>query len=178
MIESEGEALRLVMRRLPCPVVVVTIGDEIGIRGITVGSFTSVSLNPPLVSFNINEASQMYERITPAEYFAVHVMGEEQTGIANRFALPDVSDDVQFEGLSYTRDATGVPVLADALAVLHCRMFAWYTAGDHAIIIGEVLSVENQREGAPVVYQDRAYRQIGEEVAPLVVGAVSPKDTP
>jgi 3-hydroxy-9,10-secoandrosta-1,3,5(10)-triene-9,17-dione monooxygenase reductase component len=159
-----GEDLRAVMRQVPSPVTVVTAASTDEMRGITIGSFTSVSLDPPLISFNIAHDAQMYDLITTAEYFSVHVLQEEQAHLGNHFAIPDLTGAEQFTSVASQRSEWGTPVLDGALAVLHCRPYAFYEAGDHTIVVGEVLEVMLQEGGRPILYYRRAYRSVGEEV--------------
>ena len=166
MEHVDGEALRTVMRRLPSPVTVVTAAAPTEQRGITIGSFTSVSLDPPLISFNVARIAQMYGLITEAAHFAVHILHEDQAHLSNHFALPDLPGDAQFEGVPHRVGAHGTPILDDVLAVLHCRRYAVYDAGDHVIVLGEVLQIEDDGSGRPVLYFDRSYRKVGEAVVP------------
>ena len=74
----DGERLRAVMRHVASPVTVVTFASEAGPRGVTIGSFTSLSLEPPLVCFNLNKESSVYEELTCAEAFVVHILADTQ----------------------------------------------------------------------------------------------------
>jgi flavin reductase (DIM6/NTAB) family NADH-FMN oxidoreductase RutF len=162
--DVDGEALRLVMRRVPAPVTVVTAATADEMRGITIGSFTSVSLDPPLVSFNVEKRAQMHRLITRAAVFAVHLLTEDQAHLSNHFAIPDMSGEEQFEPLRYRFDAYGSPILEDVMAVLHCSLYALYEAGDHSLIVGEVLVIDDRGKDHPLVYFNRSYRGVGEEV--------------
>lgn len=162
----DGEALRKAMRHVPSPVTIVTVGAEDGIRGITIGSFASTSLRPPLISFNVSLEAQSYDSLRTASHFAVHVLSDEQAFLSDHFATPDLSSEEQFEGVPYRIQPDGTPIILDTLAVLYCRRHAVYEAGDHSIIVGEVEEIENGLEGQPLLYFDRTYREIGEEVQP------------
>jgi 3-hydroxy-9,10-secoandrosta-1,3,5(10)-triene-9,17-dione monooxygenase reductase component len=164
-IHIDGEILRAVMRRVPSPVAVVTAAGEKEKRGITVGSFTSVSLSPPLISFNVGRDAQMHELITVAERFAVHILGEQQVELSKRFALPETAGTDQLQGIPYHLDGDGLPILHDVLAILFCRAYAVYPAGDHSIIVGEVMAVEDGNGAGPMVYYNRSYRGVGRVVA-------------
>ena len=154
------------MRRLPSPVTVVTAGGVREPRGITIGSFTSTSLEPPLVSFNVELAAQMHDVLAAAGHYAVHLLGDAHAHLSDRFARPDRTGEEQFDGLAYHRDAHGTPVLDGVLAVLHCVPYAVYEAGDHSIFVGEVVDIEEGGPGQPLLYFNRAYRRVGEPVAP------------
>lgn len=162
----DGERLRAVMRRLPSPVTVVTVQGEREMRGITIGSFTSTSLDPPLISFNVEQAAQMHDVLVGATHYAVHLLGVDQAHLSDHFAMPERTGAEQFASVAFHRDARGTPVLDDVLAVLHCTHYAVYEAGDHSIFVGEVVEVEEGWPGEPLVYFNRAYRRVGEAVAP------------
>lgn len=163
--DVRGEALRNVMRRVPSPVVVVTAfaGEA---RGSTIGSFTSVSLVPPLISFNVALESQMHRVITKARRFAVHILAEHQADVYQRFATAELRSDEQFAAMPHRAEADGLPVLTEAEAVLFCRPFAIHSAGDHSIIIGEVEGVSDNWAASPLVYYNRSYRGLGEVIVP------------
>ncbi len=103
--------------------------------GLTVNSFTSVSLEPPLVLFCIDKNAGSYEGIVNAQGYAVHILGSDQVDLANRFATRGAD---RFGGLNYTRGFYGAPILPGALALLECRTVQRVDAGDHTILIGRV----------------------------------------
>lgn len=171
-----GEMLRAAMRRVPSPVTIVTATDGREMRGITIGSFTSVSLTPPLISFNVAHASRMHALITArTERFAVHILAEDQAHLSDHFAVPGRTGAEQFAGLAYRRDAGGTPLLDDVLAIFHCARYAVYPAGDHSLLIGEVLKVERRGEGTPLLYFDRSYRNVGAPVQRSLFTPVKPE---
>ncbi|MEM6646507.1 MAG: flavin reductase family protein [Bacteroidota bacterium] len=161
------DALRAVMRAVPSPVTVVTAVTPDGeVRGMTIGSFTSVSMAPPLISFNVQRSARMSEVLAEAMHFSVHVLAADQSAYSNRFASPKMASEAQFDGIPHAPDAHGVPILDDALARLDCVPFAIHPAGDHILVLGEVTNVvEPTSERAPLLYLDRAYRHIGEPIA-------------
>ena len=173
---EEGEALRRVMRQVPSPVSVVTASDGNGeIRGITIGSFTSASLQPPLLSFNISRDAGMYDLLTRADHFALHVLHEGQAHLSDRFAIPDMTGAEQFHALEYTTDAHGAPVLAGAMAVFLCLRHAVYDAGDHSIVLGLVTDIREAGAGRrPLVYFDRSYRRVGKAAQPASFDPIHP----
>lgn len=156
-----GADLREVMRRVPTPVTVVTAAGPSQARGITIGSFTSVSLNPPLVSFNVDKESQMHEVLAATDHFAVHILGEEQSELSTHFAIPDQSGTDQLNAVTYERaEPHGTPILEAAPAVLHCRPHETFGAGDHTIVVGRVIRVDERTEASPILYYDRGYRGV------------------
>lgn len=168
----KGETLRTIMRQVPSPVTVVTASGAEEVRGITIGSLTSVSLDPPLVSFNVHQEARMHEVITSTERFVVHVVTEEQIHLCQHFAEPDLTGVEQFEALRFRRDDHGTPVLEDVLAVLFCEVHTRFGAGDHTIVVGRVVEVE-EYEGEPVIYHQRTYRGVGDVVQSNVLAPVN-----
>lgn len=172
----EGSELRRFMRQVPSPVVIVTaaVGGER--RGITIGSFTSVSLAPPLVSFNVGRAAMMYPVITSAERFAVHLPPADGGVLCNHFAQSGLSGDDQFAAVRWREGAGGVPLLEGMRGILHCRPAAVYEAGDSVLVVGEVVAVEGPGDGSdygpPLLYYDRAYRTASAEL-PVESGSSS-----
>ena len=159
-----GERMRLAMRRVPTPVTVVTAAARDEIRGITVGSFTSVSLNPPLISFNVARQARMHGVIVEAENFAVHLLADTQADLSTAFAEPHKAGGEQFRGIDHTMGDFGVPVLVDAAVVFHCVAWAVHPGGDHSLVIGRVRRVEKGEEADPLVYFDRCYHHLGDRL--------------
>jgi len=161
---AEGRVFRAAMRRVPAPVVVVTAMGDHEARGITIGSFTSVALDPPLVSFNVGRESSMYEVMEACSRFVVNVLGEEQAALATRFAEPDLTGSEQFEGVPHTRDAHGPPLLDDVTARLHCTPHDAVVAGDKTLYVGVVTEVETPPDQGAVLYYKSDYRGVGSEL--------------
>ena len=176
VLDEDGEALRRVMRQVPSPVSVVTASDGNGeIRGITIGSFTSASLRPPLLSFNISRDARIYDLLTRADRFALHVLHEGQAHLSDRFATPDMPGAEQFRAVDYEVDVHGAPVLAGVMTVLLCTRHAVYDAGDHSIVLGLVTDIrEADTDRRPLVYFDRSYRRVGKAAQPASFDPVRP----
>ena len=172
----DGEVLRHVMRQVPSPVTIVTVKGEDEIRGITIGSFTSASLHPALITFNLSRDAQSYDALILAERFVVHILSEKQAHLADHFAKPDLTGEEQFEAIPYQLDADGTPILLDTMAVLHCERFAIHDAGDHSIVIGQVVKIDARTDGCPLLYYDRGYRRIGKQVQPTTFEPAASED--
>lgn len=161
----DGEMLRAVMRRVASPVTVVTTAADGEVRGATIGSFTSVSLDPPLVSFNVQKDSAFFAALSRAEAFAIHLLTDAQADLANHFAIPDLTSEEQFARIPHSVSSLGQPpVLADTFGVLLCQRFAVHDAGDHALFIGRVDRVSESEGTGPLLYYARSYRAVGTEV--------------
>ncbi len=162
--QKAGEALREVMRQVPAPVTVVTARRGSEMRGITIGSFTSVSLDPPLISFNVQCHSKMHGLIVGAERFAIHILSADQVELSEHFATPDLSNEAQFEAVSYHFDAADIPILDHVLAVISCVRHAVFEAGDHSILLGRVLHIEDGAPSRPLLYYNQAYHGLGQSL--------------
>ncbi len=173
MSESvDGETLRQVMRRVPSPVTVVTAAGAKEARGITIGSFTSVALEPPLICFNVNHDAQMHDVLLDAPRFAVHILSEAQAPFANHFAVPDRTGPEQFRLIPHTIDEHGTPILDDATAVLHCVHHEVFTAGDKSVIVGRVVDIDMNPDRGAVLYYQRTYRGVGDELRSTLLSPV------
>lgn len=168
----DGETLRQVMRRVPSPVTVVTAASHEEARGITIGSFTSVALEPPLVCFNVNHGAQMHDLLLAAPRFAVHVLSEQQAPLAEHFAVPDRTGAEQFRDVPHTIDAHGVPILEGSTVVLHCVHHDVFTAGDKSIVVGRVVDVDVNEDGGAVLYYKQTYRGVGRELGSILFSPV------
>ncbi|MFB6247697.1 MAG: flavin reductase family protein [Salinibacter sp.] len=161
----EGSAFRSAMRRVPAPVVVVTAHGDTEARGITIGSFTSVALDPPLVSFNVGRASQMHSIMETCSAYAVHVLSEQQVHLAKRFATPGLTGEEQFEAVPHhTRPDGEIPLLNDVTARLLCTPKDSIVAGDHTLYIGQVVEIEEPPDAGAVLYYQSSYRGVGSEL--------------
>ena len=158
-----GEDLRAVMRHVPSPVTIVTFAGPDGARGITIGSFTSVSLDPPLISFNVMYASSMHDVLRDAKSYIVQILSEDQVALSERFSIPDQSSAAQFKDVLHHLDNEEIPLLDNVLAVLRCRPFKVVPAGDHSLFIGEVLEASTLSAGKPLLYYQQSYRKVGGE---------------
>lgn len=159
-----GQGLREVMRHVPSPVTIVTFKGPDGAKGITIGSFTSVSLDPPLISFNVMHDSAMHDVLVNADSYAVQILSEEQVSLSERFAIPDQTSKQQFDGVLHRFEGDEIPLLDNVLAVLRCRPFKVVSAGDHSLFIGEVIEINSISLGKPLLYYQQSYRKVGGEV--------------
>ncbi|SMO36999.1 flavin reductase family protein [Fodinibius sediminis] len=162
--QDNAESLKEAMRQLPFPVAIATaaIGKEK--RGITIGSFTSLSLSPPLISFNIDHEAQIHPLISRATHYAVHLPQPEQSSLCDHFAISGQTSEEQFEDVDYFRSSYGSPILRAIPTIIQCRSYEKVKAGDHTIMIGEVVEVEQRNSRPSVLYYDRSYRSIGPSV--------------
>jgi len=162
----DPDTFRRGFRNVPTVVTVVTFApDGDGPTGITIGSFVSLSLEPPLVCFNVMKSARIHDRSLRAERFNVHVLRDDQAHLSDRFAAPDLTREDQLDGVEWAPDRHGIPVLNNNLVRFECRLVEVHDAGDHSIIVGLVEGVVEGGGGRPIVYHQRAYHAIGTHVA-------------
>lgn len=166
---------KAVMGQWPSGVTVITTVDAQGPGGMTASSFSSVSLNPPLVSVCVARHLAMHTRIDEAGVFAVNILSKNSVEDGRRFAgmLPGVTN--KFEGVEYATAATGSPLLANTLGWVDCKVWARHDGGDHTIFVGEVLDAGIDKTAAPLLYHSRSWGQFADllvsEVSLLTAGA-------
>lgn len=148
---------RAALGRLASGITVITVHDAEGRdHGMTASAVTSLSLSPSLLLVCVDNAASLAPSMAAATHFGVNILAEEQEPISRRFAEREQD---RFEGLAYARGVGGVPLLADSLAQLECRVFARHPGGDHTIIVGEVLKV-HVHEGHPLLYYRGGYGRL------------------
>ncbi len=163
----DRDTFRAALGQWPSGVTVVTTLAEGQPHGMTASSFSSVSLDPPLVSICVGHGVASHDRIAASGHFAVSILAKDGIEHGMRFAgMVDVED--RFAGVDTMTATTGAPVLADALAWLDCKVWAEHDGGDHTIFVGEVLAAGVAPGRAPLLYHDRAWGQFA-DVLPEVV---------
>ena len=123
--------------------------------GVTVNSFTSLSLDPPLVLWSLALSSSSYPAFDEATHFVVHVLAEGQEHIARQFARSGVD---RFANLDLQESVQGIPMLPGVVARFQCRTHCRYWGGDHAIFVGEVDGFTHAPERKPLVFHKGAMR--------------------
>jgi flavin reductase (DIM6/NTAB) family NADH-FMN oxidoreductase RutF len=148
--------LREAMSRLITGVAVVTTHIPEGNVGITVSSFTSVSLEPPTVLVCLNTAGRAYSAILAVGSYAVNILGGSQAWLAKRFATPGISQEERFRELDLLTSLTGSPLIEGSVAWLDCRVRHNYRVGTHGIVVAEVVAAGIDPGGeAPLTYYQR-----------------------
>ena len=151
------EQFKSAMSLFPTGVAVITTQPE-GHEafGMTVNSFTSLSLHPPLVMWNLQKSSDTFKAWHNVETFAVNFLRADQAERSAHYARKgehDLAPDV------IERSASGCPLLADSLASLECSLHARHEEGDHVIMIGEVLAIQSQPDAAPLIFHRGNYTE-------------------
>lgn len=157
MSSASSLEFRETLARFATGVTVVTVLAADGKpHGLTVSSFTSVSVEPPLILVCIDYASAALPHFRACTNFAVNILGESQRELSVNFSE---KPEARFEGVEWFRGATGAPLLPDCLANLECRMSSIVEAGDHAVLLAEVVSAQ-AGGGQPLLYFHREYRSL------------------
>lgn len=137
-------------------VAVVTAAIEGRPIGLTVNSFTSVSLEPALILWSIDCQSNHYDDFAYIKHFAVHVLTMNQQGVADRFSTTDVDKFNEYERQC---DSLGVPVIPDSLVRFQCQRHGVQQIGDHRVIFGQVVGY-NLTEGSPLLFVHGRYQHL------------------
>jgi 3-hydroxy-9,10-secoandrosta-1,3,5(10)-triene-9,17-dione monooxygenase reductase component len=145
----EARSFRGALGRFATGVAFVTAAPDAEPAGLIVNSLTSVSLEPPLISFCPSRSSLTWSRMRRTGRFGVNVLGRQHERFAMR-ATPAGAD--RFAGLNWELGPRGVPLLTDALVTLECEILAEYPAGDHWIVVGRVNDVRTSPLKDPLVF--------------------------
>jgi flavin reductase (DIM6/NTAB) family NADH-FMN oxidoreductase RutF len=158
-------AFRRAMGSFPTGVTVVTVASDGGsTHGITVNSFSSVSLDPMLVLVCLNGASRAVGLIERAGAFVVNVLSAGQQDLSRWFANPyRPAGSTMFDDVAFEPGVTGCPVLVDAAAAFDCRLRQSHRAGDHLIVLGEVVALVHRPQLEPLIFHAGSYKSLGHE---------------
>jgi 4-nitrophenol 2-monooxygenase / 4-nitrocatechol 4-monooxygenase, reductase component len=155
---------RRVMSHFASGVTIITAWDaEQRPTGLTASSFTSVSLEPPLILVCVSQKAHSYPAIKAAGRFAVNILCIGQEAVSRRFATaPAASGHEKFVDLAYRPGAVGLPILDEALAALECTVVHAYPGGDHTIFVGQVEAVDVREDSGrePLLYFRGKYSRL------------------
>lgn len=156
----DPDEFRTAMRRWATGVTIVTAKHNHSRHGMTVSSYISVSLEPPLVLISLEQNVKTTKLIHASGVFGVSILGEDQQMISDRFAgrIPEIKN--RFAGLEFFTLKTGAPLLATSLATFDCQVVSAIDAGTHTLFLGEVLDLRIGGNKKPLIYFDRGYRTI------------------
>jgi len=139
--------------------IVTTCSRDGGPVGVTINSFTSVSLDPPLVLFCLGRAAQTFDAFSDCTGFAVNILNEQQEDLSSRFAAADA--ETRWNGVSFSRSPLGFPLLPDCLATLDCTRQSLQVGGDHIILLGRVTSLAVGTATRPLLFFRGQYATLG-----------------
>jgi len=160
-VAVDAETFKSVLGQWPTGVVLVTTVAGEDWHGMTASSFSSVSLDPPLVLVCLDTRLYSHQLISDSGMFGISILGRDQAELGQRFAgrLPPAE---RFEGQEWLTPETGSPVLANALGWLDCRVVHAYPGGDHTIFVGEVLAADIPRATGPLLFHSRNWGQLAD----------------
>lgn len=163
----DGARFREVLGSYPTGVAIVSCMDEHGMPvGMVIGSFTSVSLEPPLIAYLPMKSSRTFARMRGATTFCVNILAADQESICQHFASP-VED--KFAGLAWHLSPEGNPVLDGVVGWIDCNYASVTEVGDHYIVLGGVLGMQLERDTAPLLFFQRGYGRFSP--GPLIAAA-------
>jgi flavin reductase (DIM6/NTAB) family NADH-FMN oxidoreductase RutF len=155
------QAFREVLAQWASGVCVVTTNADSMLYGLTVSSFSALSLDPPLVLVCLSRSNRIVEMIEGSKGLAVSILSREQTAASRYFARPGRLPTTDFTEIAGEWTPVGQPVIAGALAWMTCALHAVVVQGDHAIVIGRVTLTHVHEGKEPLLYYARGYRGIG-----------------
>lgn len=159
--KPDAITLRSAFSRFATGITVLTITDQAGTHhGVTVNSFSSVSLDPALVLWSLGDATYGLGAFLEADHYAVNVLSKNQQHVSDNFAMPGNFN--RFETISYTLSNEGLALLDGCIARFLCRKYKIDRVGDHWLFVGRVYQTEEQR-GEPLIYYKSAYRSLVNE---------------
>lgn len=153
----DPEQLRDAMRAWTTGVAVITATHNGQRYGMTVNSFTSISLEPPLVSVTLKRLTHTHELVERSGEFAITILSAEQKHLSDRFAgkIPHVAD--RFEGVETETLLINAPLIKGGMAHFNCRVANAFPAGENTLFIAEVVAARGEGEGDPLVYHNRVF---------------------
>jgi flavin reductase (DIM6/NTAB) family NADH-FMN oxidoreductase RutF len=159
---NEQDQFRLVMRQWASGISVVSTKHDGVFHGMTVSSFSSVSIEPQLVTISLMKDSRTHDFVISASIFGITVLSETQQEISKIFAgeIPDTEN--RFNDLETWTMVTGSPFLKGGLAFLDCKLTDVYDFGSNSLFIGEVVAAKVGNGGRPLLYFDQQYHMLQE----------------
>ena len=150
------------MRAWSAGVTVVTAMYEGNQHGATVNSFTSISLEPAMITISLQKSARTHELISKSSAFGLTILSAEQSEISDLFAgkMAEVKD--RFAGLQTQTLVTGSPLIVGGLAWLDCRVVKTFNAGSNTLFIAEVLAAQDIGNGQPLIYHSRKYWKLSQ----------------
>lgn len=153
----DPEQLRQAMRAWTTGVTVVTATHEGKRHGMTVNSFTSISLEPPLISVALKKLTHTHELIERSGGFAITILASTQGDLSDRFAGKMTGITDRFNDLETETLLINAPLLKGGLAYFNCRVVNSIPVGENTLFIAEVIAVSGEAEGDPLVYHNRVF---------------------
>ena len=146
--------------KFPTGVTIITTDYNDKLWGFTANSFTSVSLNPALISFCLSKNTNSIKAFNNTELFAINILSGEQASLSQHFANSKID---KFADIDYIIGKhSKAPLLLETISYIECKKYSQYECGDHVIFIGEVVNVFIDHTKSPLLYYAKSYREINE----------------
>lgn len=155
----DQKVFRQVLGHFPSGVTIVTTCHNGTLHGITVSSFCSLSLDPPLVLVCIDQNCHAHSLIQQSDMFAVNILAEDGEGLSRHFASRIQN---KFADIPHYLGETGAPLLENASATIECQLVNLLPGGDHTIFVGRVVSAKAYTDTRPLLYHKSAYHRLAE----------------
>ena len=143
----DARELRDAFGRFATGVTIITVSSGGEPNGLTANSFSSVSLEPPLVLWSLARNADCFDAFEREDHFAINILNRTQEALSTRFATKDID---KWAEVGYRAGETGSPLLAGAIATFECKVQARHDGGDHVIYVGEVLHVQADQDAEPL----------------------------
>jgi flavin reductase (DIM6/NTAB) family NADH-FMN oxidoreductase RutF len=160
----DPEQLRHAMRAWTTGVTVITAIHAGQRYGMTVNSFTSISLDPPLVSLALKKLTHTHDLVEKSGEFAVTILASNQKEISDRFAgkHPDVKD--RFDGVAIEKLMIDAPLIKGGIAYFNCRVVNAISVGENTLFVAEVIAAQGEGTGEPLAYHNRVYWKLATQI--------------
>ncbi len=160
----DPEQLRHAMRAWTTGVAVVTAQHDGQRYGMTVNSFTSISLDPPLISVALRQLTHTHDLVEKSAEFSITILASHQKELSDRFAgrLPTLHD--RFDGVATETLLIDAPLLREGIACFNCKVIQSIPVGENTLFVAEVIAVRGQGAGSPLVYHNRVYWKLSDPV--------------
>lgn len=156
------DTLRDALRFWATGVTIVAAAHKGQQHGMTANSFTSLSLEPPLVLVSLEKSTRTHAIVAQSGAYAVSVLPQELQALSNRFAGRDTENSDRFAGVETISKQTGSPILAEAMAFFDCQVDSTHDASTHTLFVGRVLGAGLTENQVPLLYFNRAYGRLAE----------------
>lgn len=157
----DPETRKKVLRRIVHGVYVMGVRDEAKLNAFTATWVTQVSFEPPLVAVAVRKDSLSYRMLEKSRVFVLNFLGAGQKALAQHFLKPAHLGSDKLAGVPHRAGVTGAPILEEAAAYAECRVKEIHAAGDHSIVVGEVVEVKLQQETEPLTLKETGWHYGG-----------------
>ena len=157
MSKIDAGHLRKALGAFATGIAVVTTADAADKpAGMTINSFASVSLSPPLVLWSIDRKSDLFDTFAKSDHYAIHILRKDQEETSNHFATENTD---KFTNLTYDTGLSSLPLLPDYITRLQCQVEHRYDGGDHIILVGRVLEMDHT-PAEPLIFHEGQYKAL------------------